>query len=424
MVIEIKSGLVWIGASQFVLLVINFVLLKLMTSQMSVESFGYYSLCMTILLFARQVIYDPISIVVAKNCATAVHDIRQISEGFYVVRLLTDRIVIVFLLLGILFCLIDYTVIDSFQSGLVFFTCLTYLGANGAQGIYFNILNSLRERKFAALFSILDSVLKLALVYISFWIFDNEFVYVLMAISAGAFVTFVSLRRYTKKFQISGSFPVSSLHELVKPILLMSLPLYLPTLLGAFKSVGDRWILAAFIGVDELAIFSVLLQIGYLPILLIIGVVQTFVAPKVYALCGLKGRAGFGDLKRFLYKLLFGIFIFATFASGIAVFLADYIFHLFVGKDYRGFSMYLPFFVISGAFTAGAGILHLAVIGVFETRAVGRLMIASVSISIACAYLFIIAWGLVGAIIGLACASAASAFLYWMALHVRVFRIA
>ena len=174
MVFKIKSGLVWIGASQFVLLVINFVLLKLMTSQMSVESFGYYSLCMTIVLFARQVIYDPISIVAAKNCATAVNDMRRISEGFYVVRFLTDRLGILFFLLGILFCLIVYSVVDSFQTGLVVLICLIYLGANGAQGIYFNLLNSLSERRSAAIYSILDSVFKLMLICVFFWIFENN----------------------------------------------------------------------------------------------------------------------------------------------------------------------------------------------------------------------------------------------------------
>lgn len=417
MVFKIKSGLVWIGASQFVLLVINFVLLKLMTSQMSVESFGYYSLCMTIVLFARQVIYDPISIVAAKNCATAVNDMRRISEGFYVVRFLTDRLGILFFLLGILFCLIVYSVVDSFQTGLVVLICLIYLGANGAQGIYFNLLNSLSERRSAAIYSILDSVFKLMLICVFFWIFENKFVYTLMAISAGAFLVFFSVRYHVKKYHISGEIPVKSLKDLVKSILLMSLPLFLPTLLGAFKSVGDRWILAAIIGVDELAVYSVLLQIGYFPIILSVGVAQTFVAPKIYGLCGLEGSSGFGDLKQFLHKLLFWIFIFTSVTSCVSIYLADFVFELFVGKVYRDFSLYLPFFVIAGAFAAGAGVLHIAVIGVFETRVVGRLMIASVFVSIAVAYLLIFAWGLIGAIVGLVFASAASAFLYWLALH-------
>jgi O-antigen/teichoic acid export membrane protein len=419
-----KTGVVWIGASQIVLLAVNFLLLKLMTSQLSVGSFGYYSLCMTIVLFARQVIYDPMSIVVAKNCASEIPDLRRVSDGFQIVRFVTDGLGVTLLFLGLIFWLLAYAVSDSSIDGVVAWSCFVYLCANGAQGIYFNVLNSIRDRKSAALFSMLDSILKLVLVFLVFWLFEREVVYTLMSISTGTFVVFLSVRYYIKRGFISSDFSVQSLKNIVKHSLIMSAPLYLPAFLGALKSVADRWIIAAFIGVDDLAVFSVLLQVGFFPMLLFIGMVQTFVAPKVYSLCAKKNGTGIGELKTFIHKILFGILIFASVASCVAISVADYIFQLFVGRDYRIFSNYLPVFIVSGALAAAAGVLHLAVIGVFETRVVGRLMIATVLISVAGTSLLIITWGFVGAVIGLLIASAASAFVYWFALYNGPLRLA
>ena len=423
-VFDKKSAIIWIVASQAVMVVVNFLLLKLMTSELSVASFGYYSLCMTIVLFARQVLYDPISIVVAKNCGAASQDFRRISDEFGIVRFVTDRLGLALLLLGGVAWMLAYWVVDNSVEGVIAWSCFLYLCANGAQGIYFNVLNSIRKRKSAALWSILDSLLKLAFVYFGFWFFGHEVVYALISISTGAFFVFLGARWYVLTSFSQGDLPLARLKAGVRRNFLVSVPLYLPTLLVAFKSVGDRWILAAFIGVDELAAFSVLLQLGYFPMLLLVGIVQTFVAPKIYSLCAIKNRNGRGELKRFLHRLIFGILLFSCISCGVAMLVSDWVFHLFVSEKYSVFSIYLPFFIVSGAFAAAGGVLHVAAIGVFETRVVGKLMILSVLVSIAIVYFFIITWGLVGAIAGLVIASVTSMLLYWVALFIGAFRFA
>ncbi len=412
-----KSGALWIVASQGVLLLINFLLLKLLTSHLSIGQFGYYSLCMTIVLFLRQVLYDPISIVVAKNVGSAVCDLQQVSDGFLIVRFVTDLLGVALLLLGFLSWLWGYAGINNTIEGAVAWSCFFYLCANGAQGIYFNVLNIISDRRSAALFSILDSVLKLALVSLVLVLFKSEVVYTLMSISTGAFMVFLLVRFHIGNCYTSGKLPMNRLIVMAKQSLIMSKPLYLPILLVAFKSVGDRWILTAFTGVDELAAYSVLLQIGYFPMVLFIGVVQGFVGPKIYSLSAIESETGFKELKRLVHKLLFGIFIFACIAIGIAIVLSDWIMQVFSGKDYLIFSAYLPLFIVSGALAAAAGILHVGVIGVYKTSVVGRLMISAVLISIASTSLLVITWGLVGAIAGLVIANTASALIYWLALY-------
>lgn len=418
-----KTEVLWIASSQVTLVAVNFLLLKLMTSRLSVEAFGYYSLCMTVILFSRQVLYDPISMVVAKDCASSYQYFKDSSCGFKIVRFFTKRLGYIFILLGLLSWIFAYVVLDSSVEGAIIFTCFVYLCGNGTQGIYFNVLNSIRKRRSAALFSMLDSALKLVLVFIAFQFFGNELIHALIPVAVGALAVSLGVRRYIRTAFPAGEISGTSLDKLVKISFSLTVPLYLPTLLGAFKNVADRWILAAFIGVDELAAFSVLLQIGYFPMLLVAGVIQTFVAPKVYALSAVQSQYGHCELKKFLYRLLSWIGMFAIVGCGVAIPLADWIFQLLVGKVYGVFSIYLPYFIISGGFAAAGAMLHLAVIGIFKTPVVGKLMGASVLIGIVSVFLLIVIWGFVGAIAGLVIASAATAFVYWLALYIGAFKL-
>ena len=411
------TGAIWIGSSQLVLLSANFLLLKLLTSHLSIESFGFYSLCMTIVLFARQVIYDPISIVVAKECASSANDPRRLIYWMSVVRFVTDRFALSLLVFGTLTFIFAIAAIENYTRGIVISSCLAYLAANGAQGIYFNVLNSITDRKSAALFSMLDSVLKLFFVFLALQFIGSEIATALFSIAVGSFFVLLAVRSSIRnRIKFGGAAP-KRLNVLVRRSLMMSIPLLLPSGLAAFKSVVDRWILAAFVGVDELAVYSVLLQLGYFPMILFIGVIQTFVGPRVYGFSAHNSECGFDDLKRFVHKILFWVLILACAAGGIAIGLSDFVFKLLVGEEYRVFSIYLPLFVFSGALAAAAGILHLAAIAVFKTSVVGKLMITSLALAVALASFSIIGWGFVGAVMALMIASATTAFIYWAALY-------
>ncbi|MDP2815091.1 MAG: oligosaccharide flippase family protein, partial [Rectinemataceae bacterium] len=391
-------GVIWIGISQFLLMVSNFLLLKLLTSQLSIYEFGQYSLCMSIALFARQVIYDPFSIVLAKECASSGSELQGVSDRFRVLRSITDRIGTVLFLFAF-FVLVYFKIINGNHiNGLIIGFCAVYLCANGAQGVYFNILNSIRERKPASLFSITDSVLKIILVFLAFWIGNRTLVYPIASISIGAFIVFWSLRTFVAKRYISSeSFDVKS-NSLLRQILMMSAPFVFSTTLVAVKSVGDRWMLAGFLGVNNLAEYSVLLQLGYAPIIVILGIGQTFIAPKIYSLCVVTDKNGMVELEKLLYKILLVILVITCLACGGSMVLAGWVFRVLVGKNYHSLTIYLPLFVISGALSAAASIFQIAVIGVFKSREASMFVVVSLVISVACTCLLIHSSGFEGAI--------------------------
>lgn len=412
-----KIGGLWIGASQIVLLIVNFLFLKLLTTNLSVEDFGYYSLIMSIVLFARQIIYDPISITVAKRVGASTDNLLKISSGFEIVKFFTDRCGLALVLFGLAIYLLAVLATNKSASGLTVLICTLYLCANGAQGIYINLFNSFGDRRAAALFSISDSFFKISIVYFVLFSHEKNLNYVLTSIAMGAFFVFTFLRGYVAGRFAVKFLPQTRLKKMVKKIILMSSPFYVPTIFMALKSISDRWILVSFTGAEELAMYSVLQQIGYSPILLFFGVVQTFFGPIIYRLSLTYKRTEINELARLLNKLLLSIFIATCFGAFAAIFFAEWLLHLLTGSAYHNLAVYMPFFIVSGAFAAATGILQVVAIGIFKANIAGKLMSTSVIFSVLISLLFIIKWGFIGSIGALFFSSASSALIYYCAIN-------
>lgn len=387
-----------------------------MTSRLSVESFGLYSLCMTIVLFSRQIIYDPISTVVVKNVAAMFHREEAKDESFWIVRFITDRFFFLLVGVGLVFSFGWNFLFDSSVEHAIVVACLVYLCSNGAQGIYFNMLNIIKCRKSFSLFATLDSVFKLVFIYLTLQFVESEVEYVLIALALSSLLVFLVVRWYVKSKFSRGLLSYASYMLLLKNSFVMTLPLYFPIFLVALKSVVDRWIIAAYVGIDELASFTVLAQLGYFPLIIIIGVIQTFVAPQVYALGAGRGGALGIELRMFIVKILFGITMLAIAACGVSIIFADQIFNLLVGEEYRLMSIYLPVFIICGAVASAGGVLHLAATSVFETSVLSRLLGVTVGVNVLLTFVLIIVWGFIGAIVALLFGGLATAILYWRSL--------
>ena len=143
LVIKCNVGVVWIVLSQIVLLLANFLLLKLLTVNLSIEDFGYYSLSMSIILFIRQVLYDPISITGGKKVGSSTQNLKDLSRNFQSIRLISDYIALIILVSGFIFWLLVGAMVDRSLVGQVVFISTFYLCANATQGVFFNLLNSI-----------------------------------------------------------------------------------------------------------------------------------------------------------------------------------------------------------------------------------------------------------------------------------------
>jgi O-antigen/teichoic acid export membrane protein len=391
-------GLIWIILSQAILLIVNILLLRILTLQLTVADYGFYALCLTIVLFLRQVIYDPFSMVIAKEASVRSSRGDKPTTDFLIAKYAIDRLSLFFIIAVIFIFFFGYAYLRVNNYAIALFICSLYLLSNGAQGLYINILNSIRERKVAAIFSIIDSLTKLILVLTCIALIGDQANDILGSIAIGASVTFWMMRHYFNKRFIK-KYSTNGINNDFYKLFSMSLPIFFPSILNSLKSVGDRWILASLIGLDELAAYSVLLQIGYFPIILILGVVQTYIAPKIYQLCKNENSA---YLRSFLIKLILTTFILSVLVTLIAYIFSDIVFKIFVGENYAHYSVFLPIFALAAAISAGAAIMQNVIFGYFDTRISSIIIMISNIVGILILLILTYLYKFNGAIIGLA----------------------
>ncbi len=412
--IGFKSGVLWIGGAQIVQLLSSYLILAILTRTLSVSSFGYYSLCITIVMFIRQVLYDPVSVILAKNSAPLKNVDESASRAFWVLKYLTDRAFLVLLCSG----MISFLYFKSAGSalGILILCCLIYLAANGAFGMYLNVLNAIRERKNASIFLMADTLGKLFAITFAVFIFKDCLDYVFMGIALSAIMLVIFLRSFISKgFKVDMAGRQQNSRD-VKSTVIDSLPLIIPSSFMALKMYGDRWILAGFMGVEELAGFSVLLQLGYLPMILILGVVQTYVVPTIYNLGELKNSI---MLLIYLKAIVFKMVIFSLAIAIVSTTLSGWIFGSIVGNIYQEYSYYLSMFVVSGAATAISAILYVALIACFSTQKVAKMVTIAVFLSLVSTFILVALIGFFGAVVGLLSSSIATMFFYWYLLYAR-----
>jgi O-antigen/teichoic acid export membrane protein len=275
-----------------------------------------------------------------------------------------------------------------------------YILANGAHGVIVNVLNALRDRQAAAWGVAIDAGSKILLVALFISYVDDDLSAVLVLIAASTIASFLFFRRIAANRFARSAMESRQPKFVFSQIMLMSLPLVVPTIVAALRGLTDKIFVMSFVGPAELAAYNVLLQIGFLPVVLLIGVLQTYSGPTVYALTARTGVDG-GEAFLYVRSLIVKLIGFASFAVVMAHVFGDLLFNVFVGNEYRNYSVWLPLFVAAGTMAGVYGILTVAVIGVFDTRHSGALVMASTLVGISIQAVATFSFGFDGAVVGL-----------------------
>jgi O-antigen/teichoic acid export membrane protein len=173
---------------------------------------------------------------------------------------------------------------------------------------------------------------------------------------------------------------------------------------------------AAYVGVEDLAVFNVFYQLGFSPVVMIIGVMQTFVAPSIYKLCQKDQNMHAEDVVKYIYRLIILVFILGLLGCLIAIFFGTHILIHIISKEYYDYFGLFVVFIAAGVLAAATGITHLGVIGLYEAKAAGKLMTIAMIFGILISVLSVIFWGLYGALFGLVVSNAVAFVLYIAAL--------
>jgi O-antigen/teichoic acid export membrane protein len=400
-VIGLKKDIAWIAGGQIVGVLSNFLLLNILTDSLTVSAYGYFTLWVSVVLFARQIIYDPVSIVAAKEAAvsSAVDGLKL--NYFNLIGFLTDRLMSGLLLIGLSSLICEVVFFESMLTGMSILSGCIYLSANGAHGIYINLLNALKLRGWAALGITADSFVKVSMVILIFSLIDCSFAAAAQAVAVSSLLVFVIMQRVGLRFVRSHLVSADKQWLPAKQLIVLSLPLVAPSILTALKGIGDKVFMASFVGIEQLAAYNVLLQLGFIPMMLIVGVIQTYVSPNIYILSARGDAIDRRKLLVYLKSIVMRISIVSLLAVMAAVLLSDAIFKSAVGFKYVEYGKYLPYFVLAGSLSGIAGLLNLTAIGVLKSNRVGIVMFLTVLIGLILSMVVIAVSGFIGAVIGL-----------------------
>jgi O-antigen/teichoic acid export membrane protein len=375
--VEVIKAFGWISSGQMIVLVGNFLLLKILTDELSVADYGSYALVMSLMLFARQAVVDPLSVVVAKGTREGGFLRYEGVSSLQVVRGAVEYIgaLAPSVLLGLF--IVVYLVTGSVWPGAYIIILCVYFVANGAQGVFFNLLNMLRSRRLVALGVSADSFIRLIFVFIFINIFSATLGYTLLAVSLASLVVFCGLSVVVKGYDLSGTLIDAERRQLKRDIALLTLPLIAPCVVSALRGVSDKALMASVLGIEQLAGYNVLFQLGFLPMTLILGIVQTYAGPNIYRLAASEEAAKEKTIK-YVVRLLLVMTLASALATFLSALLSERLFKLLIGSEYLGYSFYLPLFVAAGALSAVASLLGIVVVGAFKSRVAGTLTFISV----------------------------------------------
>jgi O-antigen/teichoic acid export membrane protein len=175
-------------------------------------------------------------------------------------------------------------------------------------------------------------------------------------------------------------------------------------------------LLTAAIGVEELAAYSVLLQIGYFPVMLLVGVAQTYLAPSIYAMCATHNANRAPESLAFIRKtLLVGLFA-ASVGSAISYGAADFALRIMTGPEYLAYAAYLPAFVVAGFLAAIGSLLQLVAFASFSAASTAKLSALSAILVLLTTACLIYFNGFFGAVVGLAFAGVIIVLTFVLAL--------
>ena len=126
------------------------------------------------------------------------------------------------------------------------------------------------------------------------------------------------------------------------------------------QQISDRWALQAFTSTQEVGLYAVVFQLGYVPIGLATGMAMSFLGPILYQRSGSAADHTRNiSVHRIAWRItLVGLFVTAL-AFVFAFLLHEWIFHLLVAAKYHTVSYLLPWIVLAGGIFAAGQMLAL-----------------------------------------------------------------
>lgn len=241
---------------------------------------------------------------------------------------------------------------------------------SGYNAILSGIQNAARQRAVVAFYGGLDAWLKILLaVGVMFWLGSSSTVVVMGYALSSFLVTglqFFFLRRLIRS---QGEKP-RIFANWSRQIWTFSWPF---SIWGAFswaQQVSDRWTLQIFASTQDVGLYAVVFQLGYVPVGLATGMAMAYLGPILYQRSGSAADHNRNiSVHRIAWRITFVCLLVTVLAFALTFSLHEWIFHLLVAAKYHAVSSLLPWMVLAGGIFAAGQMLALKLMSEMKSTA-------------------------------------------------------
>lgn len=333
-------------------------LVKVITGTLTPEQYGHVTLALTAVTLIHQIIMGGTLNSIGRYYPIAV-DTGETNSFLYASKFLIFLNVAIVLVAALpavyLICQTGNQYVAATISAVAALSIV-----NGFNGAVSSIQNAARRRGIVAFHLALDSWLKIALVLLVVWILGDSSVSVLAAYVVTATIVLVSQIILFNRYKPPPGGGKRNVADWIRKMSRYSWPF---VAWGGFtwaQFASDRWFLQAFSGSTDVGLYSVVYQLGFVPIGIATNIAANFIGPILYQHSGdARNEQRNRSVHNISWSMTYLCLIFTGTATVIAWFLHNWIFGFIVAPNYRSVSYLLPYLILAGGMFAAGELLAL-----------------------------------------------------------------
>jgi len=399
---RLRTEASWVFAGQTIALLGTLVGVRVLTDLLPPEAYGVLGLGMTLSALFTEVVIGGLVHGFTRFYSVA-SKAQCVDRYLLSVRTLTLAAVSIAILVVLVLTpvVVTFNVVFDWNSLVSVGVFASLFGASAALNA---VLNGARNRRVVATSAILDTWLRVGLALVAINWFGATAAVVLYAYSIG--LVFVVVRQTWHVRLLARDHSAGAIVDDHKgrnwnrDILIFAWPISLWGIFTWAQQVADRWALEVFRSTSDVGFYSVLLQLGFFPMTIFMGVLGTFLAPIIFEKTKDTAHEMAGEHDRAWRKLLYAMIILSLLGALVALLATEQIFEILVAESYRQVAPLLPLMVLAGGFYGAAALLSMRLMAHMRTAELARIMISSSLIGVALISLLTQQDGLRGTVIG------------------------
>lgn len=405
-----KEGF-WILFGQVASVIGALVLVRVLTQHLDPEQYGQLALGLTVAGLVNQVVMGGITAGIGRfySIASEANDLPgYLHASQWLMGYAVAAVVIIALLLTTGLYWLGYIQWMGLAVVALIFSIL-----NGYNAALSGIQNAARQRAVVAFHSGLDAWLKILLALaVMFWLGNSSTAVVLGYALSSLLVTgsqFVCMRHLIRLQASSHSYK-----NWVRQIWVYSWPFSVFGVFTWIQQVSDKWALQTFASGEELGLYAVVFQLGYVPVGLATGMAMNFFGPILYQRSGSSMDSNRNiSVHRVAWRITIAGLLLTALAFVVTLLLHEKIFHLLVAPSYHAASNLLPWVVLAGGIFAAGQMLALKLMSEMKSAAMTTAKTVTAILGVGLNIYGASQFGLQGVVVALVAFS--SIYFIWMA---------